>query len=196
LKQSPKLPAEKRRAQLIRAAGNVFAHKGYAGATTEDISRLAGVTKGALYFHFKSKEDIFLEVLKEKTDSYLKKIVHCLETETNIEKMMEYIIRVNFEMTEKQRYFAIEFWQQAIKVPKVTDYVGRMHREIIGRLARFVEKNSRLEHEDALNMVWLLHALGDGVLIQKYCYCGKVSPKIMINQMVEMSKLYLREKRL
>jgi AcrR family transcriptional regulator len=195
LKQSPKLPAEKRRAQLIKAAANVFAHKGYAGATTEDISRLAGVTKGALYFHFKSKEDIFLEVLKQKTDSYLKKIINCLETETDIEKMMEYIIRVNFEMTEKQRNFAIEFWRQAIKVPKVTAYVSRMHREIIERLARFIEKSSRLKHKDALNMVWLLHALGDGVLIQKYCYCGEVNPKNMINQMVEMSKLYLREQR-
>ena len=195
MKQSPKLPAEKRRAQLIRAAGKVFALRGYVGATTEDISRLAGVTKGALYFHFKSKEDIFLEVLKERTDGYLKKIIHCLETETNVEKMIEYIIRVNFEMTEKQRHFAFEFWQQAINVPKVTKFVGRMHREVIERLARFIEKNSRLKHEDALNMVWLLHALGDGVLIQKYCYYEKVNPKNIIDQIVEMSKLYLKEKK-
>lgn len=51
------------RARLLEAAFAVFAAQGYTGATIDAIVRSAGYSKGAFYFHFSSKEEIFLEVL-------------------------------------------------------------------------------------------------------------------------------------
>lgn len=50
---------------LICAAADVFARRGYAAATMADILDEAGVTKGALYFHFRSKEDLARAIFAE-----------------------------------------------------------------------------------------------------------------------------------
>lgn len=50
-------------ARLIEVATEIFTRDGYANAATEEIVQLAGVTRGALYHHFGSKEGLFQAVL-------------------------------------------------------------------------------------------------------------------------------------
>lgn len=64
------------RADLLVAAEAVFVRKGYERAQIEEIASQAGRTRGAVYAHFKDKEDIFLALLENKAggrlDSYLR----------------------------------------------------------------------------------------------------------------------------
>ncbi|MGV0674696.1 TetR family transcriptional regulator [Mycolicibacterium fortuitum] len=53
---------EHTRSVLLDAAEEVFAEKGFAPATLDDIARAAGYTKGAIYKHFATKDDLFLAV--------------------------------------------------------------------------------------------------------------------------------------
>jgi AcrR family transcriptional regulator len=48
---------------LLEAAERIFLKSGYRGATLDAIAAEAGFTKGAVYWHFRSKEDLFLELL-------------------------------------------------------------------------------------------------------------------------------------
>ncbi|WP_329224174.1 ScbR family autoregulator-binding transcription factor [Streptomyces canus] len=56
---------------VLEAAAQVFAEHGYATARIADILKAAGVTKGALYFHFDSKEALAKGVLQLQTDQRL-----------------------------------------------------------------------------------------------------------------------------
>src|SRR2546423_14950594 len=52
-------------AHLVGTARELFAARGYADVATEEIVRAAGVTRGALYHHFRGKEDLFRAVFEE-----------------------------------------------------------------------------------------------------------------------------------
>ncbi|MCL2595222.1 MAG: TetR/AcrR family transcriptional regulator, partial [Promicromonosporaceae bacterium] len=56
--------ADQTRADLMDAAARVFAEKGYEAASVNDLAKAAGYTKGALYAHFASKEELFLAVIQ------------------------------------------------------------------------------------------------------------------------------------
>jgi AcrR family transcriptional regulator len=59
---------DRTRADLMAAAGRVFAAQGYEGASVGDIAAEAGYTKGALYAHFGSKSDLFIALARERLD--------------------------------------------------------------------------------------------------------------------------------
>jgi AcrR family transcriptional regulator len=54
-----------RREQLIAAAARVIGEKGYERASLHEICAAAGILPGSLYYHFKSKEDLFIQVHAE-----------------------------------------------------------------------------------------------------------------------------------
>src|SRR5918992_3549878 len=58
---------EETRAELIAAAARVFARSGFHGASLEEIARQAGYTTGAIYWHFRGKDDLFLAVFEAYT---------------------------------------------------------------------------------------------------------------------------------
>jgi TetR/AcrR family transcriptional regulator, acrAB operon repressor len=47
------------RSKVLKAALSVFSSKGYAAATLDDVAAAANVTRGAIYWHFKSKADLY-----------------------------------------------------------------------------------------------------------------------------------------
>lgn len=65
---------------LLRAAEQIFARVGYERAQMEEIAETAAFSKGALYAHFKNKEELFLALNKVKTATYQAKLRHALDS--------------------------------------------------------------------------------------------------------------------
>ena len=57
--------AEVTRAAVLKAALAVFSAKGYSAATLDDVASAAKVTRGAIYWHFKSKADLYNTLVEE-----------------------------------------------------------------------------------------------------------------------------------
>jgi AcrR family transcriptional regulator len=57
--------SDARPGEIVQAALEVFAEKGFAAARLDEIAARAGISKGALYLYFETKEDIFHAVVRE-----------------------------------------------------------------------------------------------------------------------------------
>jgi AcrR family transcriptional regulator len=77
-------------AALIAAARKLFAERGYAGVGTEEIVKRAGVTRGALYHHFRGgKEELFRAVLVEISAETMQRVVQAASvTEDAFEELV------------------------------------------------------------------------------------------------------------
>lgn len=62
--------AEPSRKQLMTAAIDCFARLGYQGTSIDRIARDAGVTKGAVYYHFRDKEQLLFEAVKDRISGF------------------------------------------------------------------------------------------------------------------------------
>jgi len=65
-RNTPRMPGEDRRRQLLRVAIDSFARNGFSGTKTKDIAAAAGVSEAILFRHFVSKEDLYHAILDEK----------------------------------------------------------------------------------------------------------------------------------
>ena len=61
-----RMSSEERRAAIIHAACQIFADKGFRGTTTRELAAAVGVTEPVLYEHFKTKRDLYSEIIGEK----------------------------------------------------------------------------------------------------------------------------------
>jgi AcrR family transcriptional regulator len=66
--------SESTRAELVAVARRLFAERGYADTPTEELVREAGMTRGALYHHFKDKRALFEAVFEDVEQSLMAKI--------------------------------------------------------------------------------------------------------------------------
>src|SRR4051795_9854827 len=71
---------EDTREKLLDAAAEVFAEKGYANTSMDDVAAAAGMTKGALYWNFDGKESLFHTLLEERVYGPLRGLVEFTRT--------------------------------------------------------------------------------------------------------------------
>ena len=64
-------PEAERRSQILRAARAIFIERGYLAARVEDVAKRADLSKGAVYFYFKSKREIFDALVDEENQATL-----------------------------------------------------------------------------------------------------------------------------
>lgn len=74
------------RARLLDAAARVFAAKGYRGAAVDDVAELAGLTKGAVYAHFRTKEALYLALVRERGLASLAEVEALFDSERQPER--------------------------------------------------------------------------------------------------------------
>jgi AcrR family transcriptional regulator len=75
--------SEATRRKLVRVGRDMFARSGFADVPTEEIVRRAGVTRGALYHHFRDKRDLFAAVVEQVEEEVMERVATAALAETD-----------------------------------------------------------------------------------------------------------------
>lgn len=81
--------AERSRSAILAAAENLFARRGYAVARLEDVAEAVGLTRAALFYHFRDKQTLYEAVLDDAFGSLVARLDEALSSPTPIVQRIE-----------------------------------------------------------------------------------------------------------
>jgi len=149
---------------LLKAAETIFVRDGYEGAELGEIAALAGRTKGSIYANFKSKEEIFLELIDQHTKRNRAQMEEMLGRSTSVEGNLAALRQFALEVIEDKSWalLFLEFKLFAIRHPESRERLQKHFDEVIpgARETRFSELlGAAGTGDEALSRVLAIQAL-------------------------------------
>lgn len=147
--------SEETRARIIESAIKLFSARGYNAASVDDVCEEAGISKGAFYHHFESKQALFLALL----DRWLQTIDNAIEAskdKTVPETFMEMTAAFPyiFKTADQGLPMFLEFWLQASRDKKIWEAgiapYRRYHRYFTSLIKKGVEEGSFVDVDPEL----------------------------------------------
>jgi len=158
--------SQETRARIMEAAAKCFSAAGYQSASVEDICAEAGVSKGAFYYHFASKQALFLGLLQDwlgKLEGAMRAI-HASTMPETLVQLTDMLPSV-LESAHDRWIMWLEFWLQASRDKTVwaaTIAPYRHYREVFAGLVRqgIAEGSLRVVDPEATAQAILSMAVG------------------------------------
>ncbi|SPM36209.1 TetR family transcriptional regulator [Mycobacterium rhizamassiliense] len=136
---------EHTRSLLVDAAEEVFGEKGFLAATLDDIAHTAGYTKGAIYKHFSTKEDLFLAVSDRYWRRYFDNFTEVMSAATEVgahelDEIVERWSQLSRDRGAEHAALGHEFTLYLLRNPDARERVAAKRLEAVGALAKFISK--------------------------------------------------------
>jgi AcrR family transcriptional regulator len=146
-----RLPAAARRTQLLEVALDRFAGGGYHATSMEEIADAAGVTKPVLYQHFRSKHELFLELLDSVGQTLLAEVEARAAAEQNPYQRVLAGFRAYFRFVcERTSAFQLVFGGGARLREEFAEPVRRLEEGMAVTIGRFIDADIDDTHRDLL----------------------------------------------
>lgn len=150
---------EHTRSVLLDAAEEVFAEKGFTTATLDDIARVAGYTKGAIYKHFDTKEELFLAVSDRYWRRYFDNFADVMSSASRVgadelDEIAERWRQLSIDRGAEHAALGLEFTLYLLRNPEARDRVAVKRAEVVDQLAEFI-----VEGMDQLGATLLIEPL-------------------------------------
>ncbi|MEM1221091.1 MAG: TetR/AcrR family transcriptional regulator [Bacteroidota bacterium] len=125
-----------KRQRILQAASDCFARYGYEKTTLEDIGKRLQLNKASLYYYFKNKEEIFVQVILQETEAFISELQQeALDQESLVDQ-------VRFYLTERIRRYeeVLNLTQLSIdSLQKVEPLFQKLYKTIKEAEIRFLE---------------------------------------------------------
>ncbi|BBZ21351.1 TetR/AcrR family transcriptional regulator [Mycolicibacterium gadium] len=134
---------EHTRSLLLDAAEEVFAEKGFTPASLDDIARAAGYTKGAIYKHFATKEDLFLAVSDRYWRRYFDNFAEVMASAKQVgprefDEIAKRWRKLSRDRGAEHAALGHEFTLYLLRNPEARERVAAKRSEVVKALAKFI----------------------------------------------------------
>ena len=134
---------EHTRSLLLDAAEQVFADSGFTAASLDDIAHSAGYTKGAIYKHFSTKEDLFLAVSDRYWRRYFDNFTEVMSASTQVgarelEDIAERWRQLSRDHGAQHAALGQEFTLYLLRNPGARERVAEKRLQVAESLARYI----------------------------------------------------------
>ena len=198
----PKISPEKiqlRKQEILDKSFEIFSAKGYSQTSMEDIVRYSGISKGGLYTHFKSKEEILLTIAEKRFLLRNDRVRQLVDIESPTEKIILYLRwaldSLKNESTQKEICFTIEFWSILSKDSSKSEIAkvryNKFKKDLEGLLLEGVQKGEFRQDLDTNSAVYLILTSLDGIGFTDAVMGIKLSDSV-ISEYINMIVNYLR----
>lgn len=165
--------SEETRAQLLEAAEACFSESGYDGAGVSEICRRAGVSKGAFYHHFSTKQAIFLELLSRWLEGLDTQIARARQNAPDVLAALVTIagmVQQVFEAGGGRLPIFLAFWMQAARDPAAwsvtVGHYRHYHALFAAMIADGIAEGSIAPTIQAAAAAQAIVSLGAGLILQ------------------------------
>ena len=134
---------EHTRALLLDAAEEVFAAKGFMAASVDDIAYAAGYTKGAIYKHFSTKEDLFLAVSDRYWRRYFDNFTQVMSASTQVgarerDEIAERWRQLSRDRGARHAALGQEFTLYLLRNPGARERVAEKRLQVAESFAKYI----------------------------------------------------------
>jgi AcrR family transcriptional regulator len=161
------------RENILRAALELFSEKGYNGTSIDAIAEKVGITKGAIYWHFKDKLALYNAVDNYSSEQWDKEVTEPISEISDPKLKLESLIKNTFEFCQKNPMI-FDFMMTFLEGPLVLQ--SRMRKKVIGSYAGEREiiagiisdgiRQGQFKNVDPMTFATFLVGATDGILIQ------------------------------
>ena len=154
--------------KILNAAAEAFAEKGYGKATMDDVAKKIGVSKGALYLYFKSKEQLFEEISRTELKD-LEDNLYSAFTATDVKKGAEAYFDSVMKLSAPQRTLWLQTLAEARSnraVKEILEEGDASALKVLERFADDLKKRGTIDPKlDSVLVARVFMAFHDGVVV-------------------------------
>jgi AcrR family transcriptional regulator len=161
-------PEAKRRDQILEAARKLFVERGYVATKMSDIAELAGLSKGGVYFHFVSKEEVFSALVEDEFERSMGLIKKMSEQDLDASffpSLGTQFVERFFGESDTARFFIV-MGEMALRDKDLRTKLQEIQLHYIDALSALVERGIKaglLRNVDPRATAVLWKAMMDGV---------------------------------
>ncbi|MFW6120109.1 MAG: TetR/AcrR family transcriptional regulator [Petrotogales bacterium] len=168
--------------KILQESLKLFSNKGYSGTTMNEIAKTVGIKKPSLYFHFKSKAEIFRELFDVVVDDHMAKVKVLLSKIDNYstkDKLYDFF-KGYLEYCRESQY--VEFWNRMYYFPPVEfkeeiyEKTAEVEKYMESQLELIIKdgiKNKEIKNDDSKKLLTSYYYMLLGFMLSLNDYKGK-----------------------
>ncbi len=125
---------------IFQAAIDAFSERGFERATMDEIAAKANVAKGTIYYHFKSKEDLFVFLVEEGTELLRETVLSKVQSQTTATAKLTTVIHEQLQFFQDYKDFCIIILREAFGEEKRQQDFRRMLVQYVTSIQHIIEE--------------------------------------------------------